>query len=107
MSGATELVLMIAGMHLLGIALAVALVLPALRERPEIPPHPNDGSDGGGGLRRPSPETPVRPRGGVPLPDAVPARVRLREPSRLGDLRPARERRPAREPDRSPRPVER
>lgn len=105
MSGSAELVLMIAGMHLLGLALAFALIVPALREHPDIPPRPNDGSDGGGGLRRPSPETPVRPRGGVPLPDAVPARMRLREPGRLGESRPARERRPAREPGRTPRPV--
>jgi hypothetical protein len=102
MSGADELVLMIAGVHLLGIVLAVGLIIPALRERPEFPRHPGEGSDGGGGPRRPSPETPVRPTGGLPLPDAVPARVRLREPGRLSELRPPPERRPAREPDRVP-----
>jgi hypothetical protein len=93
---------MVAGMHLLGIVCAVVLILPALRDGPEPPQPPGDGSDGGGGLRRPKPESPVRPRGGLPLPDAVPARVRLREPARLGDLMPRRERRPAREPDRRP-----
>ena len=93
---------MVAGMHLLGIVCAVVLILPALRDRPEPPQPPGGGSDGGGGLRRPSPVFPVRPLGGLPLPDAVPARVRLRGPARLADLLPRRERRPAREPERTP-----
>lgn len=41
------------------------------------------------------------PRGGdLPLADATPSAVRLREPSRLGDGYPRPSRRPAREPDR-------
>ncbi len=101
MSSAAQLVLMVGGMHLLALIGAVLLILPALRDRPE-PPQPPGGSDGGGGLRRPSPESPVSPRGGLPLPDAVPARVRLRGPARLADLLPRRQRRPAREPTRAP-----
>lgn len=102
MSSATQLVLMVGGMHLLALVGAVLLIIPALRDHPEPPPPPGGGSDGGGGLRRPSPQSPVCPRGGLPLPDAVPARVRLREPVRLADLLPAPERRPAREPSRTP-----
>jgi hypothetical protein len=40
--------------------------------------------------------------GGVPLPDASPAPVRLREPRRIADAYPRRERRPAREPVTTP-----
>ena len=42
MSGDAQLMLMIAGMHLLGLVVAAALILPALRDRPDIPP----GSEG-------------------------------------------------------------
>lgn len=61
-------------------------------------------SDDGG--TSPAPE-PVKPRrgGGIPLPDAVPARVRLRdEQVRLGDLRPQHQRRPEHVPQRRPVP---
>ena len=47
----------------------------------------DDGDDGGGG----GPDAPRGP-GAPPLPDAVPARVRMREPGRLADLRPKRDR---------------
>jgi hypothetical protein len=55
------------------------------------------GGGGGGGPRRPLPR-PSRPSGGLPLPDAEPARVRLRDHMRLTDKLPTRIRRPAREP---------
>jgi hypothetical protein len=42
------------------------------------------------------------PGGGLPLPDAEPARVRLRDHRPLRERLPARERRPAREPERRP-----
>jgi hypothetical protein len=53
------------------------------------------------------PDDPRRP-GGLPLPDAEPAPIRLREPGRIADAhrwerRPARE--PEREPARTPEPV--
>lgn len=68
-------------------------------------PGPSDHNPGDGwgkGPRGPEPQGPEHPRGGIPLDDAVPARVRLRGTGRLADLRPRRARRPAREPDRTP-----
>jgi hypothetical protein len=103
MSGDLELMLMIAGMHLLGLICAVALLLPALRAGPDIPPRPERGSDDGWGHGPPKPPTPLDlPPGGLPLPDASPARVRLRDHRRLAELLPRRDRRPAREPERQP-----
>jgi hypothetical protein len=102
MSGDAQLVLMIAGMHLLGLVCAAVLLLPALRDSPASPPGSDGGSDGGGG-RGPTPEPPSSgPGGGLPLPDAAPASVRLRDHRRLGDFLAPRDRRPAREPDREP-----
>jgi hypothetical protein len=103
MSGDLELMLMIAGMHFLGLACAAALLLPALRGGPDLPPRPDRDSDDGWGKGPPPPPTPFDlPTGGLPLPDAQPAAVRLRDHRRLGDLLPRRERRPAREPSREP-----
>jgi hypothetical protein len=46
------------------------------------------------------------PRGGdLPLPDAAPSAVRLREPGRLGEGYPAPARRPAHAPERVPERV--
>jgi hypothetical protein len=56
----------------------------------------------------PEPPVPPRPSGeGMPVRDAEPARVRLREPARLGDGYPRPERRPAHvpAPDREREPV--
>jgi hypothetical protein len=97
--------LMIAGMHLLGLVFAGALLLPALRDRPEARPGSDGGSDGGGGhgpSRPPAP--PTGPGGGLPLPDADPAKVRLRDHRPLADHHRRPERRPAREPERTPVP---
>jgi hypothetical protein len=102
MSSAAQLVLMVGGMHILGLICAFLLILPALRSGPEPPQPPGGGSDGGGGLPRPTPDIPARPRGGLPLPDAEQTRIRLREPGRLADQLPRPERRPAREPARRP-----
>ena len=41
MSGDAQLMLMIAGMHLLGLACAAVLILPALRDSPEYPSSPS------------------------------------------------------------------
>jgi len=104
MSGDAQLMLMIAGMHFLGLVCAAVLIIPALRDGPEIPPsRPDPGSDGGWG-RGPDlpPKSPDAPRGGIPLPDAEPALVRLRDHRTLSEQVPRRERRPAREPDRTP-----
>ncbi len=104
MSGDAQLMLMIAGLHLLGLVCAAVLILPALRDGPDLPPRrPESGPDDGWG-RGPGgpPKPPDPPRGGIPLLDADPARVRLRDHRKLGELLPGRERRPAREPDRTP-----
>jgi hypothetical protein len=101
-----QLVLLAGVLHLLMLVLAGVLMFGMVRAKPTSawrePPPGDDGDDGGSDRLGPKP--PSRPRGGIPipLPDAVPARVRLREPGRLADLLPRRERRPAREPVRDP-----
>lgn len=94
--------LWIAGVHLIGFVCIAVLMLPALREDPDAGDPFDEGDDGWGRGPQTPPTPPTPPGGGVPLPDAVPASVRLREPGRLGDHLPARERRPAREPVREP-----
>jgi hypothetical protein len=96
--------LMIAGMHVLGLVCAAVLLVPALRNGPDLPPRSSDsGPDDGGGRGPGGPRLrPDGPRGGIPLPDATPARVRLRDHERLGERLPRRERRPVREPERAP-----
>jgi hypothetical protein len=103
MSAAAQLMLMIGGMHLLGLVCAAVLILPALRDNPEFPPRPDGGSDGGWG-RGPDlpPKAPEGPRGGIPLPDAEQSLIRLRDHRTLSDRLPKRERRPVREPERTP-----
>ena len=95
----------ISGVVFVVIALVVALGgLMLLRRggpRPG-PSDPNPGDGWGQGPRGPEPHGPERPRGGIPLDEAAPARVRLRGNGRLADLLPRRARRPAREPDRAP-----
>ena len=104
MSGDAQLMLMIAGMHLLGLVCAAVLIIPALRDSPEFPPQrPDGGSDGGGGG---GPERPPAP------PTARGAGSRCRTPRRRAcdcaitagsrEHLPRRERRPAREPERTP-----
>jgi hypothetical protein len=102
MSGEAQLLLMIAGVHLLGLACVAVLIIPALRDGPG-PSSSDSGTDEGWGRGpRQPPKPPEPPRGGIPLPDAAPARVRLRDHRRLSDYRGRRERRPAREPTRTP-----
>ena len=99
MSGDTQLLLVIAGVHVLGLACVAILMLPALRDEPDSPPFADGGSDDGWGNHPRRPRSPRDiPGGGLPLPDARPARIRLRSHERLHDLRPQRERRPSREP---------
>jgi len=103
MSGDAQLMLVIAGVHVLGLVCVAVLMIPALRAGPDFPPRPDSGTDDGWGYGPPGPMAPPQPpRGGIPLPDAEPARVRLRDHSRLGDRLPARQRRRAREPERTP-----
>lgn len=97
------MLVMIAGVHLLGLGCVAILMLTALREEPDDPPRQNGGSDDGRGNDRLRPRWPSdRPRGGIPLPDAEQSRIRLRDHRRLADKLPKRIRRPAREPARRP-----
>jgi hypothetical protein len=103
MSGPVLAILVTVGVHILGAwALIWAMGIDDLRTF--FTTDPGDGGDGGS----PPEPAPQRPRsgGGVPLPDAVPARIRLRdEQIRLGDLRPDRPRRPDHVPERHPAPA--
>ena len=95
MTGDSQLILlMIAGVHLLGLACVAVLMVTALRASPDDPPHStnSDGDDGRGNKPR-QPRAPSgRPRGGIPLPDAEPARVRLRDHRRASTEPPCRDR---------------
>lgn len=104
MSGDAQLMLWIAAVHVVGLLCVAALLIPALRDQDAAPQRRSDGDSDDGWGRGPKlpPTPPAPPKGGVPLPDAGPARVRLREAGRLADKLPARERRPVREPDRRP-----
>jgi hypothetical protein len=98
----TLLVALLGGLHLLGLGFAALMLLPLMRDE-QVPPVARRGDEdddaGGGGSDRLGPARPTGPRGGgLPLPDAVPARVRLREGERLADLLPAPARRPAHAP---------
>ena len=64
-----------------------------------------DEGGGGGGSDRISGAPKTSPSGGIPLPDAEPAPVRLRGHEKLADLRPRPERRRVTEPARTPRRV--
>ncbi len=93
-----------AGLHLLGMGLAAILLVMFMRSdsaRTWSPPE-DEGGGGGGNDRVPPRSRPGPGGGGLPLPDAPPARVRLREPVRLADLLDQPERRPAHPPRRSP-----
>src|SRR5436305_10924564 len=99
MTGDVQLLLWIAGVHLLGLGCVAVLLIPALKDSPSPKRRADgEGEDGWGRGPKAPPEPPKPPRGGIPLEDAEPARVRLREHGRLADQLPPRERRPAREP---------
>ena len=98
MADETLLVALLGGLHLLGFAFAALLLLPCMRDESVKPlvQREEDEEGGGGGNDRVRPVAPRGPRpGGIPLPDALPARVRLRERRRLGELAPGIARRPA------------
>jgi hypothetical protein len=103
MSGVDQLLLWMVGVHILGLACVAMLLIPAMRDDSDSPPPGDSGTDDGWGNHPRQPLTPRDlPGGGLPLPDAVPARVRLRDGRRLHDHLPERERRPVREPARRP-----
>jgi hypothetical protein len=99
MADETLLVALLGGLHLLGLGFAALLLLPFLRDESVAPAARSANDEGGGdsgGSDRARPAPPRRPGpGGIPLPDAQPARVRLRDGRRLADLLPRVERRPA------------
>jgi len=103
MGDETLLVALLGGLHLLGFGFAAVLLLPLLRDERIVPVARGEEDDeGGGGNDRVRPAPRPGPRGGgLPLPDAVPARVRLREPGRLADLLPA----PSRRREHAPTPA--
>jgi hypothetical protein len=82
------------------IMLATLMFVPALLYERAGPP--SDGSDGGGGSGPDEPSAPpAGPRGGIPLPDAQQARLRVRDhtaPTLHGGVR----RRRVSEPERTP-----
>jgi hypothetical protein len=105
MTEGVKLIFWIAGVHILGLACVAVLLLPALRDDSANPTWSDgEADDGGGGGAKTPPSRPEPPSGGIPLPDSVPAGVRLRDHDRLGDKLPLRERRPVREPVREPAP---
>jgi hypothetical protein len=66
------------------------------------PPDSDPGDGWSRGPKEPPSDSPLGPSGGIPLDDAVPARVRLRRAARLADMLPPRSRRQVREPERQP-----
>ena len=104
MSPDAELMLIFGTLHLIAVALGVALFVMFLRSEATQewkPPDEDDGGGGGGNDRLPG-RPKSSPPGGLPLPDAVQPTVRLRSHERLRDLQPRPQRRPAREPARNP-----
>ena len=101
MSADVRLVVLLGALHVVGLGFGAGLLLLALRtgERPT----PSDGPDGGGGGG--SSSLPPPPPLGPPLPDARPARVRLRDHRRPGGraTRAPRRRSPG-DPPRIPAP---
>jgi hypothetical protein len=88
------LIVIFASLHL--VALILGAVLFALFLRSDAKPsRDSDDEDegGGGGNDRISGSPKTSPSGGIPLPDAEPAPIRLRGRGRLADLRPKRARR--------------
>jgi hypothetical protein len=96
MSNDTELVVLFAILHLVALAAGGGLLLLALSGGDGYADAHHKRGTGG----EPPPHPPTGPVGGPPLAVAAPARVRLREPARLGDLLPPVPRRGTREPRR-------
>jgi hypothetical protein len=98
-----ELVVLLAGLHILGFVFAAVLFFVLLRADTVTPWSPDDDDDGGGGNdRRPRPRPSGPKGGGLPLPDAIQPRARLRGHERLADAHPRPARRAPGEP--APRP---
>jgi hypothetical protein len=104
MSPDEELMVIFGAMHLVALVLGGVLFAMFLRSETVTPwqDREDDEEGGGGGSDRVGDRRPPSPPGdGLPLPDAVPAPVRLRSAhDHLDTLRPAR--RKTREPERAP-----
>ena len=90
------LIVIFASLHLVALVLGGVLFAMFLRSDADHGKRESDDEDdaGGGGNDRTGGRDPrTSPSGGLPLPDAEPAPVRLRGPGRLADLRPQRTRR--------------
>src|ERR687885_2279471 len=99
MSPDEELMVIFGALHVVALALGVLLFLLFLRsETRDGQNPPEDDEGGGGGSDRISDRPKTSPSGGIPLPDAEPAPIRLRGHERLADLRPRHVRRPAHDP---------
>ena len=101
------LIVIFASLHLVALVLGGLLFAMFLRSDNESGSREPDDEDdpGGGGNDRLGGSPKTSPSGGIPLPDAQPAPIRLRGPGRLADLLPRPERRRVAEPDRTPRRV--
>jgi hypothetical protein len=102
MSSSMELFVLAAALHLFALLGVGALLLMVFRsdDATMLRPRRADGDDDdGGGGSKPRKLPPGPSIGGPPLPWAIPARIRLREPGRLADLLPRRDRRPAHRPE--------
>ena len=95
------LILLLTGVHTLGLGLLCGMLW--LSFKADEGASGEDDGDGGWGNDRRPPEDSRGPRdGGLPLPDAAQARVRLREPARIADAFPRPARRRTEEPVRVP-----
>lgn len=92
-----ELMVIFGALHVIALALGVVLFMMFLRSDATSswkPPEEDEGGGGGGNDRLPTSKPKPRPSGGVPLPDAEPARARLRDHRKLRDAYPRPLRRP-------------
>jgi hypothetical protein len=95
------LILLLTGVHALGLGLLCGMLWLSFKAD-DTTSGDDDGEGGWGNDRRPPEDSHGPSDGGLPLPDAEPARVRLRQPGRIADALPSPERRGTEEPVRVP-----
>jgi hypothetical protein len=103
MSPDEELMIIFGTLHLVALALGVAMFVMFLRSgsRSGFKP-PDDDDGGGGGNDRISDKPKTSPGGGIPLPDAAQSSQRLRSHERLADMHRSQRRRKVAEPHPPP-----
>jgi hypothetical protein len=94
------MIVLLAALHLFALTLAAGLMWTALGSQPGASTGEGEGGWDGGGAP-PPPSGPLPGAGGLPLRDAAPARVRLRDHA-AGRRRPSPPRRAHPVPDRQP-----